>query len=208
MKALTRRRVLAMAMAGALLPWGVRAEMASDVRAPIITLYGALEKVMKAGATTSFKARFDMLAPVIDQVFDLAVILQVSVGLRWNGLDEAAKATLMASFRRFTVASYVANFATYDGEVFEVGTDLRTIGNDQVVPTKMVRRTGEPTRLDYVMRQTPSGWRVVDVLLDGTISRVAVQRSDFRGLLSRGDTTALIDSLNRKIADLSGGALG
>ena len=47
----------------------------------------------------------------------------------------------------------------------------------------------------------------VDVLADGSISRVAVQRSDFRRLLSSGGATALIESLNRKISDLSGGAL-
>jgi phospholipid transport system substrate-binding protein len=48
---------------------------------------------------------------------------------------------------------------------------------------------------------------VIDVLLDGTISRVAVQRSDFRGLLADGDASALVASLEQKIADLSGGTL-
>ena len=34
------------------------------------------------------------------------------------------------------------------------------------------------------MRQVNAdAWKAVDVLLDGTISRVAVQRSDFRSLL-------------------------
>ena len=47
----------------------------------------------------------------------------------------------------------------------------------------------------------------MDVLLDGSISRVAVQRSDFRKILANGDTDALIASLRRKIADLSDGAL-
>ena len=42
-----------------------------------------------------------------------------------------------------------------------------------------------PTPLDYVMRQGEKGRRAVDVLLDGSISRVAVQRSDFRSLLHR-----------------------
>jgi phospholipid transport system substrate-binding protein len=57
------------------------------------------------------------------------------------------------------------------------------------------------------MRQEGSSWKAVDVLADGSISRVAVQRSDFRRLISRGGAQALIDSLNQKIADLSGGAL-
>jgi phospholipid transport system substrate-binding protein len=56
------------------------------------------------------------------------------------------------------------------------------------------------------MRQSPQGWRAVDVLLDGTISRVAVQRSDFRSLLNHGGAPALAKSLQEKTADLSGGA--
>jgi phospholipid transport system substrate-binding protein len=60
--------------------------------------------------------------------------------------------------------------------------------------------------LDYVMRDTPQGWRVVDVLADGSISRVAVQRSDFRRLINRGGAQALADSLRAKSADLSDGS--
>ena len=40
-----------------------------------------------------------------------------------------------------------------------------------------------------------------------SISRVAVQRSDFRKTLANGDADALITSLNRKIIDLSDGTL-
>jgi phospholipid transport system substrate-binding protein len=71
----------------------------------------------------------------------------------------------------------------------------------------MVPTRGDRVRIDYVMRQESDGWRVVDVLLDGTISRVAVQRSDFRALLNQGGAAALIVSLQSKVADLAGGGL-
>jgi phospholipid transport system substrate-binding protein len=57
------------------------------------------------------------------------------------------------------------------------------------------------------MRTSTMGWRIIDVLLDGTISRVAVQRSDFRALLASGDPAPLINSLKRKVVDLSGGTM-
>jgi phospholipid transport system substrate-binding protein len=56
------------------------------------------------------------------------------------------------------------------------------------------------------MRQDSDGWRVVDVLADGAISRVAVQRSDFRRVLARGGAQALADSLRTKSASLSEGS--
>ena len=210
---LTRRGLLALAatggaIAGAGAASPAWADDAAAVRAPIVALYKGLEAVMKAGRATPFPRRFDILAPVVDQVFDLETVLRVSVGLRWASMDTAAKSALSEAFRRFTVATYVANFDKFGGEKLEVLPDTRAVGEDQVAQSRIVPTSGEVVRLDYLMRRTGGTWRVVDVLLDGTISRVAVQRSDFRALLGKGDTTALLDSLKRKTADLSGGTLG
>jgi phospholipid transport system substrate-binding protein len=173
---------------------------------PLADLYAALEAVMRAGHTTPFPQRFDILAPVVDRVFDLETVLKVSVGMRWDGMDPASRARLLRVYRRFTVATYVANFNKYGGERFQVLPGARDFGSDRIVGTEII--TGDDhLRLDYVMRDGSGSWRAVDVLLEGSISRVAVQRPDFRKIVVNGDTDALIASLRRKIADLSDGAL-
>jgi phospholipid transport system substrate-binding protein len=179
----------------------------SGVDAPIVALNEALIAAMKAGRDKSFRDRYRALAPAIEAALDLPVILQVSIGPRWGALQPAMQAQLLHVFRRFTIASYVANFDSFDGERFEVLPEMRVSGADQVVETRMVAGNGSAIRLDYVMRDDGGSWKAVDVLMDGTISRVAVQRSDFRGLLGQGDAAGLIASLQRKVADLSGGAL-
>ena len=78
---------------------------------------------------------------------------------------------------------------------------------EQLAQTRITSASGETHELDYVMRRSSGGWKAVDVLADGSISRVAVQRSDFRRLVARGGAEALIQSLNQKTSDLSGGAL-
>ena len=161
---------------------------------------------MRAGHTTPFPQRFDALAPVVDQVFDLETVLKVSVGLRWDAMDPELRLRLLNAFRRFTIATHVANFDKYDGEQFEILPGARDSGNDRIVGTEIVSG-GQHLRLDYVMRDENGMWRAVDVLLEGSISRVAVQRSDFRKTLADGDANALIASLRRKIADLSDGVL-
>lgn len=193
---------------GMALPLRVWAQDTTAIRKPIVDLYAALEALMRTGQATPFPERFRTLAPVIDRVYDLATVLRVSVGLRWPNFEEAARNELMEAFRAFTVASFVANFDKYEGEKFEVLPDTRLAGSDQVVQTRIVAQTGEAIRLDYVMQQSDAGWRVTDVLLDGTISRVAVQRSDFRALLAHGSADALIASLRRKVRNLSGGTIG
>jgi phospholipid transport system substrate-binding protein len=173
--------------------------------APIRQLYDALLAVMKAGHAP-FAQRYDQLAPVIDAVFDLPDILQASVGLPWNALSADQHSTLLTAFRRYSIATYVANFDSFDGQRFEVSPDTRALpNNEQVVTSRLIPASGDPHRLDYVMRQVSGPWQVVDVLADGTISRVAVQRSDFRRLLTQGGSAALVVSLQSKAAQLAGG---
>ena len=174
---------------------------------PLHQLYDALEAAMRAGRATPFTQRFNVLAPIVDNVFDLETVLKVSIGLRWDSLDADMRARLLRAFRRFTVATYVANFDKYDGERFRILPTIRDSGTDRIVETEIVSADGQRIRVDYVMRDINGGWRAVDVLLEGSISRVAVQRSDFRKILAKGDADALIASLQRKIVDLSGGAL-
>jgi phospholipid transport system substrate-binding protein len=147
-----------------------------------------------------------MLAPVIDRTFDLTAILRESVGATWASLPANQQAMLTEAFRRYTVATYVNGFDSSDGTRFEVQPQTRAVGNQQVVQTKIIPRSGDSHELDYVMRDGGSGWRAVDVLADGSISRVAVQRSDFRRLLAQGGAEALVASLRSKSADLSDGS--
>jgi phospholipid transport system substrate-binding protein len=176
------------------------------VIAPIQQLVDTLLKVMKAGVATPFTQRFNILAPVVDQTFDLPVILRESIGPSWAALPPQQQATLMDAFRRYTVVTYVNNFDNYDGQRFEIARTTRAVGSQQVVQTRIIPKSGDSHELDYVMRQSGSGWRAVDVLADGSISRVAVQRSDFRRLLARGGPQALVDSLRSKSVDLSDGS--
>ncbi len=175
---------------------------------PIRALSDGLLRVMRAGSGTPFPQRFQMLSPEVDSAFDLQAVLQLSVGPTWSTLPPDQQTTLLAAFRRYTVANYVNNFDNYNGQRFEIQPDTKSLPNgEQLVQTKIISAAGESHQLDYVMRRTPGGWKAVDVLADGSISRVAVQRSDFRRLVARGGAQALIQSLNQKTSDLSGGAL-
>jgi phospholipid transport system substrate-binding protein len=184
-----------------------RADDNAVIAAPITALDAALLAIMKAGTATIFTQRFQMLAPSIDSGFNLQEILERSVGPSWSSIPPDQQAALQTVFRTFTIASYVANFATFDGETFELLPELRFLGEERIVQTRLVPQKGTATPIDYVMSASVSGWKVVDVLLNGSISRVAVQRSDFRSLIRTGDASSLIRSLQRKISDLSGGSM-
>ncbi len=207
---ISRRSLLGMMMVAAIpLSHSALADPAPATPTETIQRFNsALLATMKTGSNTAFNRRFQALAPAVDQAFDLRAVLGVSVGPSWTGLAPEQQDRLLDAFRRYTVASYVANFDSYAGQSFSVSPETRSLGGDRVVvQSRIVPVSGDATELDYVMQHSGSGWKVVDVLAAGSISRVAVQRSDFRRLLSHGGGDALLANLQRKANDLSGGAL-
>jgi phospholipid transport system substrate-binding protein len=209
-----RRNLLGLAVIALVIPIPWRPTSAettgeASARVPIEQLNDALLAAMEAGNQTPFSERYRALAPVIEQVFNLDAVLAASIGLSWVRLSEAEKAQLAMAFRRYTVSSYVSNFNSYNGQRFQVLPLVRAVGNGEVVvQTRLVRNNGSLVKLDYVMRSGRAGWQAVDVLTDGSISRVAVQRSDFHAMLVAGGVPALRAGLGRKVASLSGGTLG
>ena len=178
-----------------------------DPAAPIAALNAALLTSMKAGRVVPFAQRAATLRPVVEAAFDLDTILRTSVGPKFASLPPADQASLREAFDRYTVDSYAGNFDSFGGEKFAILPNPRAVGADRVVATTLTQPGGAPIRLDYVMRAEPTGWRAVDVLLDGSISRVAVQRSDFRALVA-GGAAPLIARLRAKAAALEAGAKG
>jgi phospholipid transport system substrate-binding protein len=109
------------------------------------------------------------------------------------------------------VSSYVANFDHDGGRRFVTLPAKRSVGEQVVVAMQIVPLSGTPARIDHALRREKgeSGvlWKAIDVMLDGSISRVAVQRSEFYGPLRNGGIANLIATLRHKTADLSGDAL-
>ena len=209
MSQLRRRGLLSLLAVGVIAwPQASRAADLAEVSQPIAALNAGLLQIMKAGRKIAFPQRFDMLAPIVDRSFDLPGILRTSVGQAWTKMTDPERTDLLTVFRQYTVASWVANFDEFQGERFDVLPDLRAVGTDEVVATRFIPTNGDATRLDYVMRQSDTGWRAIDVLYNGTISNVVKQRSDFRGPLADGGAAQLIASLKKKVMDLSGGSLG
>jgi phospholipid transport system substrate-binding protein len=95
--------------------------------------------------------------------------------------------------------------AVADGKDERVKTlEAGAAGSDRVVETQIAAASGQRYVLDYVLRQESGGWKVVDVLVDGAISRVAAQRSEMRSMLADSGGAGLLVGLR---PDLSGGIL-
>jgi len=119
---------------------------------------------------------------------------RLAVGPAWETLAPAQQQQLTAAFAHYVAATYADRFDTYSGEQLQVAGE-RPHGADLMVQTSIVKADGEKTRLDYLIRQG----RISDVYLDGTISQLAVHRSEFHSILQREGVDGLVAALHRKV---------
>jgi phospholipid transport system substrate-binding protein len=107
-------------------------------------------------------------------------------------------------FRRFSVSTYASEFSGYDGEQFEIGDDRAQGETGTIVDTHIVFKKGTPIALNYLLRPTPQGWKIVDVYLDGSISELARRRDEFASIMRSQGVDGLIAALKKKNEELAG----
>jgi phospholipid transport system substrate-binding protein len=129
---------------------------------------------------------------------------RIVVGGRWTKLSEAERRQVVDLFRRFSVSTYANEFSGYGGERFELGDDRAHPGLGTIVETRLVLKDGAPVELNYLLRETPQGWKIVDVYLDGTISELARRRDEFASIIRSRGVDGLIALLKKKNEELAG----
>lgn len=179
---------------------------AAPQTAPVQALDSGLLAAMKLGQSGGFAARAKVLGPAVDVAFDMATIVRLIVGPEWAKTPDDVQQKLLAAFRAYTVANYAANFDDYSGQTIRVVPPVRSFAGGSLVDTEIQSPGGHADRISYAVRQVGGDWKIEDVLLDGTISNLAVQRSDFQRILAKGGTTGLIAALNAHAEALAKGA--
>ena len=106
-------------------------------------------------------------------------------------------------FPRYTIAIYANRFDSYNGQKLEV-TGEQPAPSGVMVRSQIIKASGEPVKVDYIMRRNGDGWLISDIYLDGAISEVATRRSEFAAILRTDGIDGLIAALNRKADSLTG----
>ena len=166
-------------------------------------LYDALLSTMKNGRTLGQSGRFTHLEPVIRRCFDIASMARLSVGPSWASLTEPERQQITESFGRYISAIYADRFDSYNGQKLEV-TGEQPASSGVMVKSQIIKASGEPVEVDYMMRRNGEGWLISDIYLDGAISEVATRRSEFATILKNEGVDGLIAALNRKADMLTG----
>jgi len=161
-----------------------------------------LNVMMNAG-TLGYQGRYDELAKKLPALFDIPFMAEKSVGRYWKTADEEERQHLLKTFTEFTIANYAGNFDGYTGETFETLEEVESTHGTRLVRSRLNESDGDEVQLDYRLRPEDGGWKIIDIYLNGTVSELALRRSEYSALIQREGFDSLIVALDEKITELS-----
>ena len=169
--------------------------------APVEALYAALTGTMKAGDTLSLEARRARLEPTIDAAYDVGFMASKALGRHGRTLSAEQREEWTQTFRDLTVNTYATRFATFSGQEFSVDDVVASARGTAMVHTQILSPGSEPVDIRYRVRADAEGtWRIIDVFLNGTVSELALRRSEYSSVIRSDGYEALRDGLREKIA--------
>jgi phospholipid transport system substrate-binding protein len=177
----------------------------STPQAVVERLHGALLDVMKRADALGYDGRRARLEPVIDASFDLPFMARITLGRTWKKLDEEQHARWIAIFQELSLATYAARFDDFSGEFFESDGEEAAAHDTVLVKTRLVIPDKDPVALHYRLRRNGEDWRIIDIYMNGTVSELALRRSEYTVVLEREGFDSLVEALRKKIAAYAAG---
>lgn len=153
---------------------------------------------MKSAKTLGVEGRYRNLEPHIENIFHLRMMIAIATGRHWRKAGPKQRDHLARAFKRFSVGTYASRFSSYSGESFETAGVKSGPRQTVLVDTRLNRIDDSPVPITYVVKKFRGKWRIIDVVVEGGISELAVRRSEYATTLKQGGVEALINALNKK----------
>ena len=197
-----RRLLFAILIAAIGLASFARAEAPAEASAPVQVvekLHSALIGVMKDAEKLGYQGRYERLAPVLKETYDTAFMAEKSVGRHWKDATPADQEKLVDTFSRFMIANYAGRFDGYSGQSFQTVGEEPSAQGTVLVRTRLNDPQGEAVQLNYRLHPSNGSWKIIDVYLNGTVSELALRRSEYASLIQREGWNAVIAALDQRI---------
>src|ERR1700732_3131019 len=87
-----------------------QAVAAADAKSTIEAFDASLLDVMKNADKLGYKGRYDKLAPVVTQTYDLPLMARISVGPQWATLTPDDQTKIIEAFKALSIATFASRF--------------------------------------------------------------------------------------------------
>ena len=143
------------------------------------------------------KQKLTELSELLRGYLDTEALARLAAGKNLEGRSDADVKEFLSLFHEFFVRTYTQRLLLFDAPDFEYGAE--TVDGDAARVATQVVTAGDRFAVDYKLRKTPSGWRAVDIDVEG-VSLAGNFRSQFDTAVAKDSFQGLLDRLRAKVA--------
>lgn len=135
---------------------------------------------------------------VIGNTYNIERMLALIIGEVWKKSISKDQMALKMVFEEYIAKNYILRFKNIKSlefgklEINQAGKKYR------MAKTKLIINSKDIVPLNYLLDQTNNGWKIFDVLIDGSISEIATKKSEFKSFTNQDDLKPLLEALQKK----------
>ena len=149
-------------------------------------------------AQGSVQSRFEYLAPIVDEVFDVDTITRISIGTTWRTMSGVQRDEFVGLMRELVTVTYAKRFSKYESESFATAQAQPSRAGRWIVKTRLTTSDGDIVTLDYHLQEAG----VFNVVANG-VSDLALRRADYAATIERVGLGGLAEALRASIKSAS-----
>lgn len=138
---------------------------------------------------------------------DMHELGKLVLGRHWRTASPEQQVEFLKEFEDVVVLTWATRFKDYGGDLRHVVTGSSSDGERGItVESKVERDKQQPIALQWKLRQSESGFKVVDLVVEGA-SMMVTYRSEYASVIQAngGKIDGLLSALRTKIAELESG---
>jgi phospholipid transport system substrate-binding protein len=143
------------------------------------------------------KQKLTALSDLLRDYLDTEALARLAAGKHLEGRSDAVVKEFLSLFHEFFVRTYTQRLLLFDAPDFAYGAE--TVNGDTARVATEVVTSGDRFAVDYKLRKTPTGWRAVDIDVEG-VSLAGNFRSQFDTAVAKDSFQGLLDRLRAKVA--------
>jgi phospholipid transport system substrate-binding protein len=158
----------------------------------------ALLDAMKKADALGYKGRYQLLEPVITDVFALSFMASKAMGSHWRKLTPKQRGIYLKTYSDWTVATYAGRFDGYSGEIFDIARSVPADRDTVSVKSSIMKPNGDRiVDFKYLLRRMSGKWQIIDIRIV-EVSQLALTRAQFVSVMNKEGFDNLISMLREK----------
>ncbi len=175
----------------------------SDSPAGVVDAFHSdLLSVMKDAKNLGISGRYKKILSQVDRYFHMPLMVRFVTGNHWATASPDEQMALLKAARDFSAGEMAVLFGGYSGETFKTVRTQAIEDGSVLVETELVRPADDNVTVIYRTRKFSESWRIIDVILDGSISQLLKRRGEYRRTLSQSGIPGLTALLRAKADEI------